>query len=221
MNLAEINFPPALFITGIGTDVGKSYATGWLAREMADSGLNVITQKFVQTGNMDFSEDIEVHRRIMGIPLQTVDRTHLTAPVIFSYPASPDLASRIDGKSLNLDLISEATAILSNQYEHVLIEGAGGLMVPLVDDFLTIDYIKQHKLPVILVTNGKLGSVSDTLLSLYAIRHYEIPLFAVVYNSYFDKDKTIAEDSLKFLQKYTKKHFSGSIFLNMNHDSIF
>ncbi len=58
-------FPKALFITGIGTDVGKSYATGWLAKEIAATGKSVITQKLIQTGNRDVSEDIEIHRRIM------------------------------------------------------------------------------------------------------------------------------------------------------------
>ncbi len=215
MKISEIKFPPILFITGIGTDVGKSYATGWLAHEMIKAGHDTITQKFIQTGNIDFSEDIEVHRRIMGIPMQTVDRTHLTAPVIFSYPASPDLASRIDNKVLNLDIIAEASATLSRQYSHVLVEGAGGLMVPLKEDYLTIDYIKEHDLPVILVTNGKLGSVSDTLLSLFALKNYGIKLFATIYNPYFDKDKIIAEDSENYIMKYMEKYFPESLFLRM------
>lgn len=63
------NLPDILFVTGIGTDVGKSYATGWLARELTRTGRKVITQKFIQTGNHDYSEDIDVHRKVMGIPM--------------------------------------------------------------------------------------------------------------------------------------------------------
>ena len=89
MNMHPKPFPKALFITGIGTDVGKSYATGWLAKEIAATGKSVITQKLIQTGNRDVSEDIEIHRRITGIPMQSVDLCRVTAPIILSYPASP------------------------------------------------------------------------------------------------------------------------------------
>ena len=166
MNMHPKPFPKALFITGIGTDVGKSYATGWLAKEIAATGKSVITQKLIQTGNRDVSEDIEIHRRIMGIPMQSVDLCRVTAPIILSYPASPHLAAKIDGIELDYGVASAATDTLLNKYDHVLIEGAGGLMVPLKERYLTIDYITGHKLPTVVVTNGRLGSISDTLLTL-------------------------------------------------------
>ncbi len=207
--------PPVLFITGIGTDVGKSYATGWLAREIARNGSSVITQKFIQTGNQDMSEDIAVHRRIMGIDLLPEDIDHITAPVIFSYPASPDLAARIDNKPLNLDVIDTASATLSRQYQTLLIEGAGGIMVPLNGQYLTIDYIAGRNLPTVVVTNGQLGSVSDTLLTLEAIKVRNIPLWAIIYNPYFDKDTTIAADSRVYMQQYMKRHFPDAHWLEM------
>ena len=97
------------FITGIGTDIGKSYATGWLANKLVAEGKSVITQKFIQTGNKDMSEDILLHRKIMNIPLQTEDLLHITAPVILSYPASPHLAAKIDKTSIDLSAIEDAT----------------------------------------------------------------------------------------------------------------
>ncbi|MCM1153137.1 MAG: dethiobiotin synthase [Muribaculum sp.] len=215
MKDTENIWPSKLFITGIGTDVGKSYATGWLARCIAQSGASVITQKFIQTGNLEMSEDIEVHRRIMGIPLQTVDLTHITAPVIFTYPASPELAARIDGRSIDLDAIAKATEILSSQYSHVLIEGAGGIMVPVTRQYLTIDYIREHNLAVVLVTNGRLGSISDTLLNLKVIEDYGLKLFAVIWNPYFDKDKKIAADTHQFLADYLKEHNPQTLLLDM------
>lgn len=209
------SLPNILFITGIGTDVGKSYATGLLAAALMKQGKRVITQKFIQTGNKDFSEDIEVHRRLMGIPLQDVDLNHITAPEIFSYPASPDLASRIDGREINFKKIAEATATLARQYEYVLVEGAGGIMVPLKEDYLTIDYIKEHDLPVVLVTNGRLGSISDTLTSLYTIKGYGLRLAALIYNSHFDTDKTIADDSRAYLRRWMDTRFPESQFIEM------
>lgn len=209
------NLLDKLFISGIDTDAGKSYVTGWLASEMMKQGMSVITQKFVQTGNADFSEDIDVHRRIMGIGMQEVDLAHITAPVIYSYPASPELAARIDGRALDLNIITEATEKLRGLYDHVLIEGAGGLMVPLKGEYLTIDYIHERHLPLVLVTNSKLGSINHTLLALNAVKSYHIDLYAVVYNHHFDMDKPIAEDTRIYVQKWLEHHFPKTILLDM------
>ena len=215
IDFRRIKLPKTLFITGIDTDAGKSYATGWLARLMMDAGLDVITQKFIQTGNRDDSEDIILHRQIMDIPFQPADKDHLTAPIILSYPASADLAARIDGIEIDTEIITKATSELHKQYDYVLIEGAGGLMVPIKREFLTIDYIAQHNLPVVLVTNGKLGSINHTLLSLNAIRDAGLSLFAVIYNRYFDKDEIIAADTRKYLSNWIKNHFPGSYYIEM------
>lgn len=209
----NIKFPAKLFITGIDTDAGKSFATGWLANVIMATGQSVITQKFIQTGNKDFSEDIEVHRKIMGMPLATVDKLKITAPVIFTYPSSPDLAARIDGKKIDFSVIEEATETLAKSYNHVLIEGAGGIMVPLKGKYLTIDYIRDHRLPVAVVTNGRLGSINHTLLTLKAIADERIELFAVVYNKYFDKDKVICDDTREYIKKWLSTHFPKAVYL--------
>ena len=77
------------FVSGIDTDAGKSYCTAWLARELAQNGKRVITQKFIQTGNTGHSEDIDLHRRITGTGYLPEDEEGLTMPEIFSYPCSP------------------------------------------------------------------------------------------------------------------------------------
>ena len=74
------------FVSGIDTNVGKSYATGFIARTWNSEGRRTITQKLIQTGNTGISEDIELHRRIMGCGLLPEDREGLTMPEIFSYP---------------------------------------------------------------------------------------------------------------------------------------
>lgn len=215
MDFKGIDLPPVLFITGIDTDAGKSYATGWLAARMMDAGLDVITQKFVQTGNVGSSEDIEVHRRIMGTGMLPEDLDHTTAPVIFTYPASADLAARIDSRELDFDLISQCTGKLSDRHGHVLVEGAGGLMVPLKQHYLTIDYIRENKLPAVLVTNGRLGSISHTLLALDALKSRGIPLFAVIYNSHFDKDAVICNDTKQYIQGWLKEYFPDALYIEM------
>lgn len=210
-----MQWPERLFITGIDTDAGKSYVTGRLAVMMMQDGLNPITQKFVQTGNRDVSEDIEVHRRIMGTGMLPVDKQRLTAPLIYTYPASPELAASIDGTVVDTDRIAECTDLLLREYDHVLIEGAGGLMVPLKGDYLTIDYIRDHNLPVVLVTNATLGSINHTLLALDAINTHGLKLFAVVFNHHFDNDKPIAEDTHRYVKSWVERHNTETLFIDV------
>lgn len=203
------------FVSGIDTDAGKSYATGWLARELNNQGRRTITQKFIQTGNVPgYSEDIELHRRLMDIPYTEEDLAGLTKPEIFSYPCSPHLAARIDGRPIDFGKIERATEELARRYDTVLLEGAGGLMVPLTEELLTIDYVAQKGYPLIFITSGKLGSINHTLLSLEAIKRRGMKLDTVMYNLYPTvEDKTIQDDTQQFIRAYLAKHFADTEFM--------
>lgn len=202
------------FVSGIDTGVGKSYATGYIAKVWNSQGKKTITQKFIQTGNDDVSEDIEVHRQIMGTGFLPEDDAKLTMPEIFSYPCSPHLAAEIDGREIDFVKIEKATQELSEKFDAVLLEGAGGLMVPLTRDFLTIDYVAKSGYPLILVTSGKLGSINHTLLSLEAVKSRGISLKSLVFNEYpVLEDKTIADDTLAYLKDYIAREFPGTEFI--------
>lgn len=215
--------PEVVLVTGIGTDVGKSIATGWIARELQqndvckpyDTRSAVITQKLIQTGNKDMSEDIETHRRIMGVGMLPRDLDHTTAPIILSYPASPDLAARIDNVEVDFSAASSSTQRLSSEYRHVLIEGAGGLLVPLKRRYTTLDYILEHRLPVIVVTNGQLGSINHSLLTLEMLRQSDVEVYAVVYNPYFDNDKIISSDTVEYLREWLEDTMPATKFVIM------
>ena len=201
------------FISGIDTDAGKSYCTAWYARQLAQNGKRVITQKFIQTGNVGHSEDIDLHRRIMETGYLPEDREGLTMPEIFSYPCSPHLAARIDRRPIDFNKIERATLELARRYDIVLVEGAGGLMVPLTEEYLTIDYIAEKQYPLLFVTSGKLGSINHTLLSLEAIKNRGIRLDTVLYNLYPNvEDKTIQEDTMQYIKNYLAKHFPDTKF---------
>ena len=188
------------FISGIDTSVGKTAATGAIAKALAQAGKRVITQKMIQTGCEQVSEDIEEHRRIQGIPFTEEDREGWTCPYIFSYPCSPHMAAAKDGRTIDLQVITQATERLRERYEYVLLEGAGGLMVPNDFQSLTIDYIRDQGYPLILVTSGKLGSINHTLLSLFAAEQYGIPVKAIVYNQYPHIDGLIEANTLEYLR---------------------
>ena len=203
----------AYFITGIDTDAGKTYATALLAKRLIAKGKSVITQKFIQTGCDDASEDILKHRELLGSDLLPVDLDHTTAPVIFHHPCSPQLAARIDGREIDLEAIDRATQKLLALYDVVLIEGAGGLMVPITDTFMAIDYAVSRNLPVALVTNSRLGSINHTILSLEALRNHGAKLHSVLYNTWYDKDSApIAADTQAFIRRYIERNHPGTPF---------
>ena len=196
------------FVSGIDTGIGKTYTTGYLAKLWFEQGQNVITQKLIQTGNDDISEDIEMHREIMGRGWFAEDESKLTMPEIFSYPASPHLATQIDGRDIDFEKIENATQQLADKFDVVLLEGAGGLMVPLTTELLTIDYLVEKNYPIILVSSGRLGSINHTLLSLEVIQQRGLNLFAMAYNlKDQSQDQRISEDTATYLKRYLELHF--------------
>lgn len=205
------------FVSGMDTGIGKSYATGFLAREWNKQGIRTITQKFIQTGNTELSEDIELHRRIMGCGLLPEDQERLTMPEIFTYPCSPHLAAEIDKRAIDFQKIEKATQKLSDRYDAVLLEGAGGLMVPLIRNYLTIDYIAEHNLPLIFVASGRLGSINHILLSLEAIERRNITLHTFAYNLFEDRDgdDLIRQDTRNYIENYVHKHFPEAQFVEI------
>ena len=196
------------FITGIDTDIGKTLATGLAARYLHRQGKKVITQKLVQTGQTgSVSEDILEHRRLMGIePLpedlpqspanETPPSGALTCPYIFTYPSSPHLAAALEKRSVDPAMITRATETLQKKFDILLLEGAGGFLVPLTPQLLLADYIERQQYPVILVTSGRLGSINHTLLTVEAIRRRNLSLACIIFNQYPLQDETISNNSL-------------------------
>ena len=207
---------PVYFISGIDTGIGKTYATGYLAKLWNQQGIRTITQKLIQTGNSGISEDIEQHRQIMQMGWFPEDDSRLTMPEIFSYPASPHLAAKIDGRAVDFAKISQATQQLAECYDAVLLEGAGGLMVPLTDSLLSIDYAAEKNFPVILVSSGRLGSINHTILSLEALRSRGMQLHALAYNLNDEsQDPLISKDTAEYLKAYLARHFPDALWMDI------
>lgn len=200
------------FITGIDTGIGKTYATGFIALELKIAGYKVITQKLVQTGCTGIAEDIITHRKIMGEPLNEFDINKTTCPYVFEFPASPHLASKLENKIISLDTINNSTKTLSENFDIVLIEGAGGIMVPITEDLLTLDFIKNQGYPVIIVSSPRLGSINHTLLTAEICKNAGIRIARIVYNNFTQEKSEISEDSKRFLQEYFKQHHPECLF---------
>ena len=194
-----------VFVSGIDTGVGKTVVTGEMARSAMAKGRDAITVKMVQTGNVGRSEDIEEHRRLMGVGEMPEDAEGLTAPQIFAFPGSAQLAARLEGRRVNLKRITRSVEECARRRDLVLVESAGGLFVPLTSSVLTIDYLAERGWPLVLVTNGRLGSINHTLMSIEAAAGRGIEIVAVVYDWAPDVDPVIDMDTPMAIKAYLKR----------------
>lgn len=156
-----------LIVAGIGTEIGKTVASAILVE-----ALEADYWKPVQSGALEDS-DTETVRQLIS---NTTTRFHPEAYRL-TQPLSPHAAAEIDGVRIDMSRIN-----VPDSENTLIIELAGGLMVPLNDRDLTIDWVAQSGLPVVLVSRNYLGSINHTLLSIEACRSRQIPLLGLIIN---------------------------------------
>jgi dethiobiotin synthetase len=186
-----------------------------MAKHIIHQQKTVITQKYIQTGCENMAEDLLVHRKLMNTPLTKEDKSKLTCSYLFKYPASPHFSAKLENKSIEPDTITSATEELSKKYDIILMEGAGGLMVPIVEKLTLLDYVKTHNYPCILVSSSNLGSINHTLLSLEVLKQNNIDLLGVVYNEYPNNSQLITDDSKKVIKSYLKDYYPNAGFVSI------
>jgi len=160
-----------IFITGIGTEIGKTIVSAALVEK-----LKADYWKPVQSGDLNNSDTSKVRNLITNnISVFHPETYALTQPF------SPHKSAAIDGVSIDKDKFS-----IPATDNKLIIEGAGGLMVPLSTNFLIIDLIKQLNVEVILVSRNYLGSINHTLLSVDALKQRNIPIRGIIFNGIKD-----------------------------------
>jgi dethiobiotin synthetase len=197
---------PVIFVAGIDTGIGKTVATGLMARYLMSRQRTVITQKLVQTGGQGLSDDILTHRRLMAIDLTAEDRDGLTCPYVLLLPASPHLAAREQNVLVDPAVISLATDRLAACYEYVLVEGVGGIEVPLSETLTTLDYLAQRNYPLVVVSSSRLGSINHTLLTLRAAAQRGLEVRGIAYRRHADENPTVAEDSRRVFAVFLERN---------------
>jgi dethiobiotin synthetase len=161
-----ISFPPAFFITGTDTNVGKTIVSAWLMRS-----LGAAYWKPIQSGVIPCT-DTDTVRSLTGLD----ESYFIPERFCLTQPLSPHAAAAIDGVQLNL---SDFQLPMTTK-PHLIVEGAGGLCVPINEQDLMIDLIQSLKLPVCLVARPSLGTINHTLLSLQQLRQAKIPILGVI-----------------------------------------
>jgi len=179
---------PSLFITATGTHVGKTYTTLKLIEAFAQKGIKVGAFKPIETGVEDQPLDakalLEASQRF-NPDFSDLTPTDITA-YTFSLPAAPFCADT--RQEIKLEKIFETYHALLKRCDLLLVEGAGGLMVPLTHTYKMIDLAKALACPVLLVTPSRLGCINDTLLCMEALRSRDID-FEWCVNLYEEKER--------------------------------
>lgn len=170
------------FVSGIGTDVGKTIMSAILVE-----ALQADYWKPVQAGDLENTDTMKISSLISN----SVSVIH-PETFRFSQPMSPHAAAEIDKIKIKLQDI-----VLPSTLNTLIIEGAGGLMVPLNDEHLVLDLIEKLNAEVILVSKNYLGSINHTLLSVHALRSRNIPITGIVFNG------KQAASSEEYILKYT------------------
>lgn len=170
-----------IFITGTDTNIGKSLISAWICLQSKYDYFKPIQTGSIEGTDSQFvkeiCDDIKIHKENF----------------IYKNPLSPHLASKLEG-----DYIDDKKIMLPD-VKDLIVEGAGGLMVPINDRMLIIDLIKKFNIPVILVSFSRLGTINHTLLSINLLRQYNINLLGVIMNGVEDIQNC---DNCKAVEKY-------------------
>jgi dethiobiotin synthetase len=204
-----------VFVGGIDTGVGKTVVAGLIGLHLRRRGGRVITQKLVETGGQGISEDIRSHRRLMGMELLPEDREGLTCPYLFPFPASPHLAAAREGVTIDPGVIDRATSRLLERFDDVVIEGVGGLEVPLSEEVTALDYLAGKSYPLIVVSSSRLGSINHTLLTLRATRERRIDLRGIAYSLEPSTDPAIVDDSRRLFRRFLEREGFPNIVVDV------
>ena len=164
-----------LFLTGTDTDVGKTYVATLLVRALRAQGVDAVGMKPLCCGGR---EDAEALHAAGGgaIPLNDVN------PVWLRAPAAPYTAAMIENRSIDLALIRETFTRLRGAHEALIVEGAGGWLVPITRDFFVADLAAEFALPVAIVVANRLGALNHTLLTIGAIRARGLECAGIILN---------------------------------------
>jgi dethiobiotin synthetase len=172
----------AIFVTGTGTDVGKTFVTAGLIRHFRATGRLVEAIKPIVSGFDPAAlptSDPGVLLGALGRVATTEEIEHI-APWRFAAPLSPDLAAAREGRTLCFTELLDFSRRAASTRNVLLIEGVGGIMVPLDDKHTVLDWIKALGVPVLVVAGSYLGTISHTLTALHVLAQRNIDIAAVV-----------------------------------------
>lgn len=189
------------FITGIGTGIGKTITSAVITEK-----LKADYWKPIQSGDLDQSDSLSIQNLISNPKTKIHPELYR-----LNQPLSPHLSAKLDGIEINLNKFE-----LPQTKNNLIVEGAGGLMVPLNNQTLILDLIKHLNIPVIVVSQNYLGSINHTLLTINTLKQHQINIKGIIFNGDANSE---SED---YILKYTSVEYLGSIptFKQLNKENI-
>ena len=193
------------FITGTGTDLGKTYIAGLIVKKLADAKQSAAYYKAAMSGNDRRADgslipgDALFVQKTAGIsqPLEEM------CPYVYEHAYSPHLASRIEGHPVQMDVVKAGYYKVCSAYDFVTMEGSGGILCPICFDEAKIqleDVIRELHLPSILIADAGLGTINSVVLTVEYMKAKNLPVKGIIYNHYHGND--VMEDDNIFMCEY-------------------
>lgn len=194
-----------LFITGTGTDLGKTYIAGLIVKKLANAKQSAAYYKAAMSGNDRRADgslipgDALFVQKTAGIsqPLEEM------CPYVYEHAYSPHLASRIEGHPVQMDVVKAGYYKVCSAYDFVTMEGSGGILCPICFDEAKIqleDVIRELHLPSILIADAGLGTINSVVLTVEYMKAKNLPVKGIIYNHYHGND--VMEDDNIFMCEY-------------------
>lgn len=204
-----------LFITGTGTDVGKTYVTGLIVKKLKESGIRAAYYKAAMSGN----ERREDQSLIPGDAMHVKNVSGITQPIetmcpyIYETAVAPHLASRIEGNPVRMDVVKKGFDELCKKYDYVTVEGSGGILCPICFDeekIMLEDVIKKLGLSSLIVADAGLGTINSVVLTAEYMRSRNLPVKGILFN-HFHPGNVMEEDNLRMCEYMTGLKILGCV----------
>lgn len=197
----------AIFITGTGTDIGKTYVTGLIVKKLAETGASAAYYKAAMSGNDRRADgslipgDALFVKNTSGIsqPLKSM------CPYIYENAYSPHLASRIEGNPVRLSVVKEGFKKLTSDYDFITMEGSGGILCPICFDEAKIqleDVIRELSLSSLIIADAGLGTINSVVLTVEYMKARHLPIKGIIFNNYHPGN-IMEDDNIRMCQNMT------------------
>ena len=200
------------FITGTDTGVGKTVICGAIARALVLSGKRIGVMKPFETGCITRNgglvpEDALFLKEMAQCP----EDISTICPCRFTYPLAPLVAASLENVSIDIESVKNSFREMEKKYETILVEGAGGIMVPIDNDYVTLDLIRDLGLPLIIVSRLSLGTINHTLLTVKQARQYGIKIAGIIFNQLTQETGKAEETNPSVIQEFSHLPILGQV----------
>lgn len=196
-----------LFITGTGTEIGKTYVSGLIAKTLHEAGFDVAYYKAAMSGNERRTDNTLIPGDALFVKkfANLSQSLESMCPYVYEHAVSPHLASRLEGNPVRMDVVKKSFQKLSREHDYVVVEGSGGITCPIGYDEERIqleDIVRQLHLPSVIVADAGLGTINGVVLTYEYMKQKGLPLKGILFNNFHTGD-VMEEDNLRMCAEMT------------------